>query len=223
MVRGFLAFVFGCLLLGSGPANAAGIAIDATGEDTAAEQSFWGIAFESGDGFIESFTIDISDAGIGFDEAFFDFDGGIFNNQPTAPVFTELNGLTEGDITVETSEPVMGHAGRPSILTLNFAEGSFGVGDSLRFFADTDFLMSDPLPGSGLGAASGVEVRVKLFDQAEMAGLFETTDSGSGDGGSSAVDFAVPPAAVPLPAAAWLFLSAIGMLLGWRGLRARNG
>ncbi len=220
MARGFLALVFACFLLAAGSARAEGILVDATGDDSATDQTFWGIAFESGAGFIESFTIDITEAGTFTSDAFFDFDGGLFGDDPTGPVFTELNGLTQGDISVEVDAFVSGDTGHPAILTLNFAEGSFGAGDSLRFFADTDFLVADPLPASLIGQA-GVEVRVKLFDMPEMAGVFETTDSGSGDGGQSAASFA-PPAPVPLPAAAWLFLSAIGMLLGWRGLRSKT-
>lgn len=218
MARGLLAILFAFFLLAAGSAKAASIVVDATGEDSASDQTFWGIAFESGIGFIESFTIDISESGTGLSEAFFDFDGGLFGDQATGPVFTQLNGISESDISFETSEFVNGNNGHPGVLTLNFAPESFGAGDSLRFFADTDFLVSDPLPASLVGQA-GVQVRVKLFDQPEMEGLFQTTSSGgAGDGGQSAASFETP-APVPLPTAAWLFLSAVGMLLGWRGLR----
>ena len=218
MPRGLQAILFALFLLTAGSAKAASIVVDAAGEDSASDQTFWGIAFESGIGFIESFTIDISNSGTGSFQASFDFDGGLFGDQATAPVYTELNGLDEGDITFVPSEPVNGSTGHPSVLTLTFNPETFGAGDSLRFFADTDFLLSDPLPAYMVGQA-GVEVRVKLFGEPEMEGLFETTWSGEeGNGGQSAASFNTP-APVPLPAAAWLFLSAIGMLLGWRGLR----
>ncbi len=217
MARGLLAILFASFLLAAGSAKAASIVVDATGENSSTDQTFWGIAFESGIGFIESFTIDISESGTGLKEAFFDFDGGLFGDQATEPVYTVVNGIS-GEITFEGSEFVNGNTGHPSVLTLIFEPESFGAGDSLRFFADTDFLVTDPLPGSLVGQA-GVQVRVKLFEQPEMEGLFQTTSTGGeGDGGQSAASFETP-APVPLPAAAWLFLSAIGMLLGWRGLR----
>ena len=112
----------------------------------------YGIQFVSGSAgeFVKYITYDLSVAG----PAFFDFDGvdSYLNN--TAPVLGTVNGLTAGDISWQLLNPVSGNPQHVDILRFDFAAGSFGVGDSFRFAADTDFLINDPAPGSVFGQAA---------------------------------------------------------------------
>ena len=124
------------------------ITADTTGNDNFSDSSFYGVSFENGSGFISSISYDLSlDA-----NAFFDFDGTASLNDSTNPVLdlSSLVGLSAADISFSFIPP------QPTVLTVNFAAGSFGAGDSFRFGADTDFLVSDPASGSVFGDAGVV-------------------------------------------------------------------
>lgn len=99
---------------------------------------FWGVSFAKGcdDGYISSITIDLtagSDA-----NAVFDLEG----SGSYGPVIGSKSGLSSSDISFSDSD------GKSS-LTISFAEGSFGVGDSLLFGADTDYLKDDDAKSVG--------------------------------------------------------------------------
>lgn len=145
-----LIFAYSVALISGGAT--AGVIADATGSDSASTTDFWGVTFASGSGFISSVTFDLTaDA-----DAFFDFDGNANYGGSSGPVIGALNGIAAGDISVTTSNTVPNAdtgVPQPQILTFNFAAGTFGVGDSFRFSADTDYLFSDPAPGSAVGNA----------------------------------------------------------------------
>ena len=105
----------------------------AYGSDSYECDTFWGIDFKSGcdTGFIQSVTLDLQ-AGSDSD-AYFDLSG----PGSSGPDIGSLNGISAGDVTFTPD------SGDTSTLTLNFAAGSFGVGDSIRFGADTDNLRNN--------------------------------------------------------------------------------
>ncbi len=180
-----------CFFVFANNANATVIA-DATGTDSAdAGNDFWGISFTSGTGFIQSATFDITNDA----NAFFDFDG-----SPNAPVIGALNGLIAGDIGFITSIFVGGDTDHPQVLTFNFAAGSFGVGDSMRFSADTDFLISDPAPGGVVGQAGAV-FSVQFENGDLGSSVFSTIDTNQ----STATIEASNGRAVPEPGTLVLF------------------
>lgn len=105
----------------------------AYGSDSYQNDSFWTINFKRGcdTGYIQSITIDLQD---GTDaDAFFDLSG----SGSYGPVIGSLDGLNAGDVSFDPN------TGDTSALTVNFAAGSFGVGDSIKFGADTDDLGSN--------------------------------------------------------------------------------
>lgn len=130
------------------PAGAALITADTTGSDNATGPDYYGLRYVSGEGAVESITIDLS----GTLGAMFDFDGSSNFGSATNPVLRlpSLVGLDPSDITFQWFH-LLGH---PTSFTMNFAPGSFTVGDSFRFGADTDFLVVDPAPGRVFGMAS---------------------------------------------------------------------
>lgn len=144
-----------------GAAQAATIFADTTGTDNNEDPSFYGVSFLEGslNSFIQSISYNLSVD----PDAFFDFDGDSNFVDATAPVIdlSSLVGLTASDISFSFANPVGGDPDHPSLLTINFAPSSFGVGDSFRFAADTDFLVSAPAPGSVFGIA-GVPFSVTL-------------------------------------------------------------
>lgn len=136
-----------------GQVNAWEIFADTTGEDNISTPDFYGIDFLSGSGgdFIQSITYNISAT----PGAYFDFNGGQNYGDSSEPVIDTLVGLVAEDITFDFLNPVGGEPLHPARLRLNFAASSFGVGDSLRFAADTDWFVSDdPTPGRVFGQAS---------------------------------------------------------------------
>ncbi len=130
------------------------ITADTTGSDNVSTPDFYGVQFLSGpvSSFIQSVTWDISSD----TNAFFDFDGaGSFGNA-TLPVVGARVGLTMADISFTLIGAVGGNSQHPNILRANFFPGSFGIGDSFRFGADTDFFVFDPAPGSVFGNGGAV-------------------------------------------------------------------
>ena len=149
--------VMGCV---TSMADAWEIFADTNGQNNATTAEFYGIEFLSGsvEQFIQSVTYDLSvDAG-----AFFDLDGGQNFGRKTEPYLGTLVGLTAGNITFDLLDPVDGDPLHPARLRFNFTADSFGVGDSLRFAADTDFFVSDPAPGSVFGQA-GAPISATMF------------------------------------------------------------
>ncbi|NIM61856.1 MAG: hypothetical protein GTO30_09430, partial [Acidobacteria bacterium] len=100
-------------------------------------------------------------------DAFFDFDGGASYMDLTEPALDlgSLVGVSSGDITFVFDEP------HSTFLTIQFAPGSFESGDSFRFAADTDNLVSDPAPGSVFGEA-GATFTVTMEGGATSVGTF---------------------------------------------------
>ena len=134
-------------------ANAAWlVCADTTGKDSYNTAEYYGVEYVSGIGgdFIKSISYDLA----GTAGAFFDFDGDASYLNGTEPVLGTLNGLVPGDISWQLLNPVGGDPSHVSKLQLDFVPGAFGVGDSIRFAADTDYLVNDPTPGSFFGQAS---------------------------------------------------------------------
>lgn len=138
------------------PAGAALITADTIGNDNATAPDYYGLQFVSGEGSVQSVTIDIS----GTSGAMFDFDGSANYANGTNPVLRlpSLVGLNASDISFSWADPV----GHPNQFTINFAPGTFTAGDSFRFGADTDFLVVDPAPGRVFGMAN-VPISVVLL------------------------------------------------------------
>ncbi|MDY7015917.1 MAG: PEP-CTERM sorting domain-containing protein, partial [Cyanobacteriota bacterium] len=119
-----------------GSAGAATIVADTTGSDDFFDSDFYGISFLAGKvgDYIQSIVFDLRASGN--PNAQFDFMPGS-PDDPFGPVFGSGVGLNAGDVTFTPNNT----SGSPT-LTLDFAANSFGVGDSLRFGADTDFLVN---------------------------------------------------------------------------------
>lgn len=176
------------LLLGfAGQASATVITADATGSDNNNTTDFWGVSFGSGSGFINSVAFDLTaDA-----NAFFDFDGNANFGGVMVPVLGALTGLSAADISFSTSNLVSNPdtgVPQPQILSFNFAGGSFGVGDSFRFSADTDFCFSDPAPGSAI-ANCGAVFSVVLQGGATGSAPFQVVNNNKS---TATVTFPVP-------------------------------
>ena len=151
--------------------EAAVIVADTTGADTFTSADFYGIDFASGAGAIQSVLYDLSVDG----DAFFDFDGASSYNDETAPVLGTLSGLVAGDISFVLVDDAL----HPTQVRVDFAPGSFQAGDSMRFAMDTDFLFSDPAPGSVFGDA-GVPITVTLYGGfSETANFVRISDTQS--------------------------------------------
>jgi PEP-CTERM motif len=189
----------------AGRADAAVITADTTGADNFTTADFYGVSFDSGAGFIQSVTYDLTVDS----DAFFDFDGSTSFADAVAPVLGTLVGLSAGDISFSFTGV------HPTSLTINFAAGSFSAGDSLRFAADTDFLFSDPAPGTVFGAA-GVPFSVVLEGGAAGSDVFEVARAGS------IAVVQIGETATPEPASlALMGLGGVGILGGW--YRRRRG
>ncbi len=183
-------------LMASAASAATLVSFDATGADSASTAGFFGVSVSSTDGSaVSSVAFDLTpQAG-----AFFDFDGfGSFNNA-TAPVLSSLVGITAGDI----SFGFVGPAVAPTVLTLNFAAGTFADGDSLRFGADTDsFLGGPPDPGGDFGDV-GVIVSATVGGDTLSTPYVKQSNTVS----TATLEFDVTP--VPLPAGLPLLLTGI--------------
>jgi hypothetical protein len=130
--------------------SAAVILADATGQDNSSDLDFWGVTFQSGSGFIQSVTFDLT----ADPDGFFDFDGASFGT--AGPLLGTLSGLDLADITFSTNTFEGGDPGHPQVLIFEFAAGSFGIGDSFRFAADTDFFVTSPTPGGLIGDGGAI-------------------------------------------------------------------
>lgn len=145
------------------------ISADATGSNTYLDSDFYGISFDQGlpDSYIQSVTLDLQ---AGSDtNAFFDLSG----FASFGPVLSNLVGINSSDVTFTPNSDT-------STLTLNFTPNSFGVGDSLRFGADTDFLSG----GFGISSESGgafgaqdVSFEITLQDGTSFVSTFDTVSS----------------------------------------------
>lgn len=120
------------MFLSVSAANASLITADATGADSFSTTDYWGVSFDSGNGYISSITFDLTP----FGGDVFDFDGSVSYNNATEPVLGAMSGLTDADITASF---VGNH---PDVLTFNFDPFSFGVGDYFRFSADVDQILT---------------------------------------------------------------------------------
>lgn len=121
-----------CILMlctGTG-AHGAIITADATGSNHNTVVDFWGISFTSGDGFVQSLTIDL-DPGVG--SPYFDRDG-FSGNSTLAPIFGARSGISISDMSIS----YFPSSTNPTAMTFNFAPGTFGAGDFFRFSADVD-------------------------------------------------------------------------------------
>ncbi|MEM9416339.1 MAG: MYXO-CTERM sorting domain-containing protein [Planctomycetota bacterium] len=167
---------------------------------------FWGIDFAAGEAgtFIQSVTIDLragSDA-----NAYFDLSGGAFGSGGAyGPAIGQLNGLNASDVSFSPEN------GDSSTLTLTFDAGTFGVGDSIRFGADTDRLGWND-DGADPGR-KGVGFTVTFEDGSSYTTRFFKTS-----GWTSEANVYHDCTAIPTPGAA-----AMGMiLLGGLGVRRRR-
>jgi hypothetical protein len=170
MLVAALALVLGLM----GQAHAFQIYADTTGPDNFDTAEFYGIQFLSGSAgeYIKSITYDVSvDT-----DAFFDFNGDASYGDQHQPVLGTLIGITAADISWDMLDPVGGNPLHPARLRFNFAAGSFGVGDSMRFAADTDYLVNDPAPGSVFGQA-GVPISVTMFSGVSGSANFVVVNS----------------------------------------------
>lgn len=182
------------------------ITADTTGDDAFTDPSFYGVQFIAGNAgsFIQSVSWDVSI----YPDAYFDFDGDLSFGDAFAPVLDlpALTGLGASDISFAFTGV------HPTLLTANFAPGSFGTGDSFRFAADTDLLIDDPTPGGYFGLA-GVVFSVTMYDTYGASGIFETVSDRQ-----SIVRVEV----VPEPAAATLLLTGIGAVTAARFSRRKR-
>ena len=140
-----------------GTAAAQSVEMDTTGEDNLTDPRYYGVQFNSAGAYsgIASISLDIS-ADI---DAVFDLDGVSNFGGATEPVVDlgSLNGLTAGDITWSFV------GSNPNVITASFAPGSFGVGDSFRFAAETDLFVADPCKGGNF-ATGGALFSVQFED-----------------------------------------------------------
>jgi hypothetical protein len=118
-----------------GSVRATTIVADTTGSDNYFDNDFYGLSFLDGNvgDYIQSIVFDLG-AG-GNPKAKFDFAPGSPDSE-FGPVFGNGTGLTAADVTFSPN-----NTSSSQTLTLNFAANSFALGDSLRFGADTDFLV----------------------------------------------------------------------------------
>lgn len=186
-----------------GSAQAATIFADTTGSDNYVDNDFYGISFLAGNigDYIQSIVFDLR-AG-GNPKAQFDFAAGS-PDAPYGPVFGGGVGLNASDVTFVPNNT----SGSPT-LTLNFAANSFGVGESFRFGADTDFLV-DLLSLSDTGGEfgdEGVGVFVTLQNGLSGSATFSNISSAKSQATVNIAD----STSVPEPAST-LSLLALGTL-----------
>jgi len=124
---------------------------------------------------------------------FFDFDGDTSFMNATAPVLDlpSLSGLTPSQITFRFTGT------HPQSLSVDFAPGSFGVGDSFRFGADVDDL------GSKLGGVFGAGA---TFAATLESGLAGSTPFRTDTSVHSTASLVIP---VPAPSSLVLFVTGL--------------
>ena len=186
-MKNYLCTMFFCLFL-VGNVEAYVITADATGLSTIATTDYWGVSFDSGVGYIQSVSFDVSPIG-----AHFDFGGaGAFANA-TEPIIGICSGLQDSNITTSFNNNY------PVVLNFQFTYNSFGSGDSFRFSADTD----------GTKYSSGDMMEDILFSVKLQNGqLFEGAFAPTGIENQSKVTIKSSP--VPLPSS--IFLISFGLL-----------
>ncbi|MEE9423348.1 MAG: hypothetical protein V3V18_00035 [Methylococcales bacterium] len=191
------------LILASMQIQSAEISVDATGIDSA-NIDFWGVSFDSGNGFIESVEFDLSPLsalGIGFD-----FDQASLP-QLTSPVIGSLSGLSAQEINADFNGL------DPTVFSFTFEPNTFSAGDAFRFTADTDYF-SSPIPGHIHGLSTqnldGLLFTVTMEDGSTVSDNFIISNL-SFDNTSQSGITVTTASAVPLPAAVWLF--GTGMLV----------
>lgn len=149
-------------------AEAASFVANAKGDNNKNDPDFYSFAIEdagdTSDVFVKSVFIDLA-AG-GDNDAYFDFSG----FSPTLNL-DSLQGVEASDITFTSLEgsEVLATSFNPedgdtSLLQISFAEGSFGIGDSFQFGAETDFLTEDVRDDGDDFARAGVALTIELED-----------------------------------------------------------
>lgn len=149
-------------------AEAASFVASAKGDNNKNDPDFYSFAIEdagdTSDVFVKSVFIDLA-AG-GDNDAYFDFSG-------FAPMVNSdsLQGIETSDITFTSlaGSDVLATSFNPddgdtSLLQISFAEGSFGIGDSFQFGAETDFLAADVRDDGDDFARAGVALTLELED-----------------------------------------------------------
>ncbi|MCP5422565.1 MAG: retention module-containing protein [Chromatiaceae bacterium] len=135
--------------------------------------------FGAGDGSVSVSRISIDLRAGGDSNAIFDTVG----SNSYGPALGTLVGIGAGDITFS---PASGQSDSP-VLTIDFVDGSFGVGDTIRFGVDTDGLGGDT--GADF-ATSGVVFTVTFSDGSVVAVPY-SSDGASGSAATASVDIAV--------------------------------
>lgn len=136
--------------LSAGTAEAAKVTLTTEGADSGINSAidrndFFQVSFTEspGDLFIEKLTLDLSlDS-----DAFFDFGGGLFSPGEFGflPTLSSNSDIVDADI-----DDISLSDNRKELTTI-FADGAFGVGETLKFGVDTDLV--DP----GLGAFGRID------------------------------------------------------------------
>jgi hypothetical protein len=181
--------------------------------------NFYSFAIEdegdTSDVFVKSIWIDLA-AG-GDDDAYFDYSG-------FAPTLSlgSLQGVTESDITftplagTEVLSPSFNpDDGDTSLLQISFAAGSFGIGDSFQFGAETDFLTEDARDDGDDFAQAGVAITLELEDGSMETVTFSEVENNHSQIVQSIVYAADTPDPVEVPEPFSVFgLLAVGVLGG---------
>ena len=177
------------------------LSISADARGIRSHVNFWGFKFNSGSGYIKSISFDVSQVG---DHTHFNL------SRKSNYKLGNLISVKDSNIEREMSVPYLDNDGRPQSnkykkLTLKFTRNSCGAGCSVRFKAVTN--ETNP---NGADHA-GTSIRVVFWDDNAYQGALAAV-AGSSPSRSSLTITSMPAAnPVPLPAAAWLFLSALGM------------
>lgn len=151
---------------------------------------------ETSDIFIKSIWIDLA-AG-GDEDAYFDYSG-------FAPTLNlgSLQGLIASDITFTSlaGTEVLASSFNPddgdtSRLQISFAAGSFGLGDSFEFGAETDYLADDVRDDGDDFASAGVAITLELEDGSVETVTFSEVENNHSLAVQSIIYAAEPPEAV---------------------------
>ncbi len=184
------------------PVYSAVITADATGFDSDTVD-FWGVSFDSGNGFIKSIEFDLSPlTGLGIS---FDFDG--VTSPGPLNLIEPLIGDTVGFTSPQDDIKSVFDTPNPTILTFNFGVGAFGLNDSFKFTADTD---GTQLLSGALGEHhAGLLFTVLMEDGSTVTDSFSILEQLSVDGSSKSGVSITTPSVVPVPATVWLFGSGL--------------
>ncbi|MCB1790961.1 MAG: retention module-containing protein, partial [Gammaproteobacteria bacterium] len=137
-----------------------------------------------------SFTFDQGLAGVSIAQISINLRGGVdgdalFDTAGSGsygPTLGALVGLNAGDISFS---PASGEAESP-VLTIDFADGSFGVGDTIRFGVDTDNLGND----TGADFASRGVVFTVTFSDGSIVTVPYTSDGAAGSTATATAEIA---------------------------------